>query len=51
MWKLLAILVTIGIVVYYITLILHLIGVIRIGHKLGVSAKWFLPFVLWFGKS
>ena len=33
---------------YYVSLILHLAGIIRIGKKKEFSAKYLIPFRLWF---
>ena len=47
MWRLIVIVTFIAVFVYYITLILHLSGIIKIGDSLGFKAKYLIPFVLW----
>lgn len=37
-------------IVYYVTLMLHLFGIISLTKKLTYSGKFFLPFYLWFSK-
>jgi len=48
MWKLIVGIVFIALFFYYVTLILHLSGIIKIGDKLGFRGKYLIPFVLWF---
>ena len=47
MWRLIVFVTFIAVFVYYVTLILHLSGIIRIGNGLGFKAKYLIPFVLW----
>ena len=47
MWRLIVFVTFIIVFVYYVTLILHLSGVIKIGDSLGFKAKYLIPFTLW----
>jgi len=48
MWRLIVFLTVFLTMIYYVSLVLHLIGVIRIGKKLGFRASYLIPFWLWF---
>ena len=48
MWRLIVFVLFIAVFLYYVTLTLHLSGIVKIGDKLGFKAKYLIPFVLWF---
>ena len=47
MWRLIVFLTVFLTLVYYITLVLHLVGVIKVSNKLGFKARYLIPFWLW----
>jgi len=47
LWRLIVVVLFFVVFIYYITLILHLSGIIRIGDKLGFKSRYLIPFVLW----
>ena len=47
MWRLLVFLAFFLTFIYYVTLFLHLLGIIQIGNKSGFRAKYLIPFCLW----
>jgi len=47
MWRILVISFFVITAFYYLTLVLHLLGIIRIGRRLGYRLRWLIPFCLW----
>ena len=50
MWRILILAIFIAVAFYYVTLILHLSEIIRIGKQKGYKIRYIIPFVLWFQK-
>ena len=50
MWRLLIVLVTFALALYYISLMLHLFGIIKLTDKLGFTPWYIIPFWMWFEK-
>ena len=48
MWRFLIICLCFLVFMYYVTLVLHMFNVVKMTNKLGFSAKYLIPFVLWF---
>ena len=47
MWRLVVFLTFFLTLVYYVSLVLHLLEVIKISDKLGFKARYLIPFWLW----
>jgi len=51
MWRLIIVLVVLVVALYYISLMLHLFGFIKLTDRLGFTPWYIIPFWMWFEKS
>ena len=50
MWRFLITCIGLLVLIYYITLVLHMFNIVKMCSKLGLRVKYLIPFVLWFEK-
>ena len=50
MWRFLVVCVCLLVLMYYVTLVLHMFDIVKISNKSGFTTKYLIPFTLWFEK-